>query len=211
MRTMAQQSSHGQHHRNHRHGQADSFFTTAMGVFRAFFQFFYIHFFLLVDECKSVIGPDQYLFAPVEGRAAAFAALSTHQLRCKNLSRFCGRAWSGTSSYFSTLMEPSTSSTTKAASSTQATPCSRSARFSSSMEICSLAIWVAMQEPLWTRSVGEPWINLRKRRFSPDTSASKKFSVSSTSAAAAPPINEVSGPVIAFCTELLSSKRRVRS
>ena len=68
MRTMAQQSGHGQHHRNHRHGEADSFFTAVMSVFRAFFQLFYIHFFLLVDECESVIGPDQYLFVTIEGQ-----------------------------------------------------------------------------------------------------------------------------------------------
>src|ERR1700686_1192477 len=214
MRTMAQEGGHGQHHSHNRHGQADSFFTPVMCVFRAFFQFFYIHCLLLEDEFNK--SSDMSCSLRVLSTSHRYSLLAPArpergQFRCRNLSRFCGRVWSGTSSYFKTLMEPSTSSTANAASLVHATPCSRSARLSSSMEMCSFAIWLVMHSPLWIKRVGDPWIILRKRRFIPESSASKKFSNSNTTAATAPPISEVSGPVMAFCTELLSRSRSVRS
>src|SRR4029077_1595285 len=128
MGPMSKQGRHSQQHGNDRHGQADFLFSMFMGVFGAFFELFYVHDFISVVRICTARDPGPALFVRARD-----------QCRCRNLSLFCGRTWSGTSSYFRTLMEPSTSSTARAASLMQATPCSRRARLSSSMETCSFA------------------------------------------------------------------------
>jgi hypothetical protein len=76
------------------------------------------------------------------------------------------------SSYFIQVMEPSTSRTARATSWQEATPCCRRACCNAFVVTCSRATWGGHDLAL-VYQLGWPRTNLRKRRFSRATSATR--------------------------------------